>query len=152
MSSFDHVTTIRGGNIFDSSCATIAITTNSVGVMGAGLAKSAASKYPAILPCYREHCKHTPANTLHAPIIVPVEPERQLLLIPTKIDWRKPSEISYVNEALRHIYELQTDLTSLALPPLGCGLGGLDFQRDVRPLYIEWLPQIHVPIELYLPK
>lgn len=149
---FNHVKVIRGKDIFNSSCHTITITTNSVGVMGAGLAKTAADKYPIILPCYREHCKHTPAGTLHHPIIHPVENDRQLLLIPTKTDWRKPSQIAYVDEALRQIYKLQDNLKTLALPALGCGLGGLKFNSDLRPLLIEWLPRIQIPIELYLPK
>ena len=150
--SFDHVNVIRGRNIFNSSCLTVAITTNSVGIMGAGLAKAAADKYPVILPCYREYCKRTPAGTLHHPIIAPVAQGRQLLLVPTKIDWREPSQIAYLDEALRNIYEMQDDLASLALPPMGCGLGGLKFNSDLRPLLIEWLPRIQIPIELYLPE
>ena len=39
---------------------------------------------------------------------------------------------------------------SIALPPIGCGLGGLDFVKQLRPLLIEYLPKIKTPIHLYL--
>ena len=81
------------------------------------------------------------------------KPNLELVLnFPTKNDWRRPSQIEWVDDGLKilrdHYQEL--GITSLALPPLGCGLGGLDW-ADVWPLIQKHLGDLPIEIELWVP-
>lgn len=147
--SWSHVTVIRGGNILDSQCSTITVTTNCVGVMGAGLAKSAANKYPDILSPYRIACNQK-SHTTSRPLHILRERGTNILCFATKQHWRNPSRVEWVESGLQWLVHNQSQFESIAIPPLGCGLGGLNFDRDLRPLLIKYLPQLNIPIELYL--
>lgn len=149
---FNHVNVVRGGDIFSSSCTSIVVTTNSVGVMGAGIARQAAQLYPQLPGILRGICTDVPRGCLHVPHVEPVSADRNVILLPTKSDWRRPSRVSYVEHGLKWLVSWHSELGSIALPPLGCGLGGLNFGQDLRPLLIEYLPLIESPIELYLPE
>ena len=67
--------------------------------------------------------------------------ERQTLLgpcwiinFPTKQHWRNPSKLEWINQGLADLRKVLTEkqIPSIALPPLGCGLGGLDWEM-VKP-------------------
>ena len=149
---FSHVKSIRNRNILKSECQTIIVTTNTVGVMGAGLAKSAANLYPEILPIYRAACNNR-EHTTELPLFIPGNDNRpNILCVATKQHWQNPSQPEWINSALNWIAKNYTQLgiTSLAIPPMGCGLGGLNYQRDLRPLLIKHLPSIQIPVRVYL--
>jgi O-acetyl-ADP-ribose deacetylase (regulator of RNase III) len=60
---------------------------------------------------------------------------QSVLNFPTKDDWRDPSRLAYVAEGLRYLvdhYQVMS-IRSLAVPALGCGLGGLEWS-EVMPL------------------
>lgn len=149
--SFDHVSVFYGSDIWSSSCTSIVVTTNSVGAMGAGLAKQAAQRYPQLVRQHRALCNSAKPGELHAVFVEPVSASRNIILLPTKLDWRNPSRVEYIEAGLQWLVGWSSNLGSIALPPLGCGLGGLNFQRDLRPLLIEYLPRLDWPVELYLP-
>jgi O-acetyl-ADP-ribose deacetylase (regulator of RNase III) len=76
-----------------------------------------------------------------------------ILNFPTKKDWRHPSKLEYVEAGLKDLVRVIRDLhiESLALPPLGCGHGGLDWAL-VRPLIVAAAEDIPtVRIEVYEP-
>jgi O-acetyl-ADP-ribose deacetylase (regulator of RNase III) len=60
---------------------------------------------------------------------------RLIVNFPTKRHWRHPSRLSYVQAGLVSLRDVvvREDLASIAIPPLGCGNGGLDWVQ-VRPL------------------
>ena len=67
---------------------------------------------------------------------------------PTKVEWRDPSRLVYIEKGLPELVRFvrATEIESIAIPPLGCGLGGLDF-ADVRPLIeqaFKTLPDVRV--------
>jgi len=103
-------------------------------VMGAGVALDAFRKYPQLAVELGEAIRQ-----LHwAPLTRPVThfPAYRLSCLPTKYDWRERSNVDLICRGLRQfVDDLPTldPLTSIALPMLGCGLGGLP-ATTVRPL------------------
>lgn len=147
---FGHVRVIRGGNIFETLCDSIVVTTNTVGVMGAGIAKQAKSEFPGLERVYQEACRRK-RHTTERPLICEHESGKTIVCFATKQDWRNPSRVEWIRSGLQYIVENQHSLGgSVAIPPLGCGLGGLDYERDLRPLFIEFLPQLNIDVVLYL--
>jgi O-acetyl-ADP-ribose deacetylase (regulator of RNase III) len=109
-------------------------TVNTVGVMGAGVAKAVRLRYPDIMPPYKAACTHPDPRrrlepgTLH----LYTAPDGRLVVnMATKKDWRDPSEYDWVGAGLvylnRLLCEKRPDIRSVLLPPPGCGHGGLDW-------------------------
>ena len=138
------------GDIFESKCQIITVTVNCVGVMGAGIAKTCKQKFPATFQLYKQKCKageYIPGQ----PHLVSVD--RPLLLFPTKNHWRNPSQMVWIEKGLQRIVNNAHRIESIAIPPLGCGHGGLNWIK-VKALiqkYLEPLQTVEV-IEVYEPK
>ena len=65
---------------------------------------------------------------------------RFIINFPTKLHWKDPSNIEYIEEGLQTLgvaIQLE-EIKSIGIPPLGCGLGGLDW-KDVKPLIDKYL-------------
>jgi O-acetyl-ADP-ribose deacetylase (regulator of RNase III) len=75
------------------------------------------------------------------------------LLFPTKRHWRERSDIQGIEQGLRWIRERYKaeGIQSLAIPALGCGLGGLDW-REVGPLLCQYLADLDINVAIYLPQ
>lgn len=125
-------------NIFDSSAKVLVNPVNCVGVMGAGLAKQFRDKYPDmfkdyVLRCRRGfqpgqlHCWRTPSGQIIANF-------------PTKYHWRDPSRVQYIEDGLEALNSLVLNnrLGSIAMPKIGCGLGGLSWST-VKPIIRRYL-------------
>lgn len=121
----------RRGSILTSTADVIVIPVNTVGVMGAGLAKAAAQKWPHVERAYKDWCRR--AKPRGGMLSIPFPDDRpSACLLATKEHWRTPSRLEWVRSGLDWLLML-THGQSLALPMLGCGLGGLS-ERDVLPL------------------
>ena len=122
----------KRGDIFRSAATYVVIPTNTTGPMGAGLAKMARDRWPGIEDRYKAWCRKRPRAggdfmVMHG---LPV------ICLATKEHWRNPSELAWVERGLlglRHWLEAdcEHDVT-VALPMLGCGLGGLQAADVVR--------------------
>ena len=146
----------RTGDIFeDPDALAIANPVNCHGAMGRGLALEFARKYPNILRPYRALCR---AGTLKpgTPHLVATKGDlpTHIVLFPTKNHWRDPSKLSWIEEGLGHMYRLldAAGISSVALPPLGAGLGNLDWPpvRDAITASAQLHP--HVTTYLYVPR
>ncbi len=75
-----------------------------------------------------------------------------VLNFPTKAHWRSASRLSDITAGLDYLAENieSWGISSLAVPPLGCGEGGLEW-RMVRPLLLQRLAALPVPVVLYAP-
>jgi O-acetyl-ADP-ribose deacetylase (regulator of RNase III) len=128
-----HYTT---GNLLDAPAEALVNTVNEVGVMGKGIALMFRRRFPDNARLYMEAGKAgevrvgrmlvTPAGELTP---------RWIVHFPTKKHWRNPSRIEWVREGLADLVRVVREhgIRSIALPPLGCGNGGLDWQH-VRPM------------------
>jgi len=141
-------------NLFDSSAQVWVNPVNCVGVMGKGIAKQFAIRFPDMLNYYEHACKveksirpGTIYTVPHAPA-----PPNWIVLLATKDHWRDSSKLAWVIDGLDNLAHWCKDegITSLAIPAIGCGLGNLDWSV-VRPLIFDRLGFIP-GLEVYEPK
>lgn len=128
-----------GADIRTDQAQLLVNTVNTVGVMGAGVAKAVRLRYPEIMPTYQAACRsedprrRLEPGTLH---LYGAPDGRLVVNMATKRDWRDPSEYDWVGAGLvylnRLLCEKRTDIKSVLLPPPGCGHGGLDWQAVNR--------------------
>ncbi|WP_296280483.1 macro domain-containing protein [Pseudoxanthomonas sp.] len=146
------------GDMFKSRAEAIVNTVNCVGVMGKGVALRFRTEWPENYQAYKKACDEKwlrPGRLLvfrRGDLLDDVVP-RYLVNFPTKVHWRNKSEISYIEDGLDALLvEIRRlDIKSIAMPPLGCGNGGLDW-RDVRPIIERKLADIvGVDIQVYEP-
>lgn len=127
----------KDGNIFDTTCDFIVNPVNCVGIMGAGLAAEFKKRYPDMLADYVQVCR----NQLLAPgkmHVFMVLPGKYVVNLPTKIHWQSPASISIVEigvNVLADFVENTNLVRSIAIPKLGCGLGGLSWHK-VKPIIV----------------
>jgi len=74
-------------------------------------------------------------------------------LFPTKRHWKEKSDIDGIENGLKWVRDnyKSEGIQSLAIPALGCGLGGLDWQ-DVGPLMCRYLSEMDLQVTIYLPQ
>jgi len=138
------------GNIFDSDAKTLVNTVNCVGIMGKGLAKEFKIRFPDMYQAYVNACRRGELRS--GRLFVHRDLMKTVLCFPTKDNWKGPSKYEFIDAGLKAIAENyeKWDLESLALPPLGTGLGGLDWKR-VKELMIKFLGHLPMDIEVYEP-
>ena len=129
------------GNIFDSGCEALVNPVNCVGVMGKGLALQFRHRFPANFQAYRDACaRHAVRPGRCLVFDTGAKPTRSIVNFPTKRHWRDRSRIDDIADGLDDLVRILHRRTSLsvAVPPLGCGLGGLPWPR-VRSLLLDRL-------------
>lgn len=124
------------GNLLDAPVEALVNTVNTVGVMGKGIALQFKRAFPENFTAYERACKAGEVkpgkmfvfatHALHGP--------RYIINFPTKRHWRGSSRIEDIEAGLHAlIAEIRRlGIRSIAVPPLGCGNGGLDW-AEVRP-------------------
>lgn len=118
------------GNLLDSDCECLVNTINTEGVMGKGIALEFKKRYPAMFNKYREACLRGEIKA--GDIWTWKEPGGKLIFnAATKGPWRWPSRYEFIESCLRNLAEeaWRCDEPRIALPPLGCGNGGLEWHR-----------------------
>lgn len=118
-------------NIFDANAEALVNTVNCVGVMGRGLALQFKKRFPKNFAEYEIACKRkevVPGRMfLHATgnLMNP----RFIINFPTKRHWREASLLEDIETGLAALKQeiIRNQIKSIAIPPLGCGLGGLDW-------------------------
>ena len=138
------------GDIFSSSAKILVNPVNCVGVMGAGLAKEFAHRYPEILVPYRKECAE---KTLHLGrvALVPTRKDHPMvLLFPTKNNWSDRSHINWIEQGLESTKRILEwgGVESIAFPKLGCGLGGLPW-APVKELMSKSLGTLECRVEIF---
>ena len=150
----DNISLIQG-DLFQTDMDTIVITVNCVGVMGKGIALEMKNKAPEAYEKYLNLCSAGKMK-IGESIIYDEDLEslngKKLLFFPTKSHWRTPSKLFEIKSGLKHFVENYgtMGIQSIAFPALGCGNGGLNW-NDVKPMMIEYLEDLDIDIEIYLP-
>ncbi len=139
------------GDIFESSAQTLVNTVNTVGVMGKGVALGFRKHFPEMYEDYVLRCKRREVQ-LGKPYLYRRVVPPHIINFPTKEHWRSVSRLEDIVEGLQYLRARvhKWGLTSLAVPPLGCGEGQLEW-RVVGPTLYRDLNQLGIPIELYAP-
>ncbi|RZM19678.1 MAG: Appr-1-p processing protein [Pedobacter sp.] len=128
------------GNLLQAQVEALVNTVNCVGVMGKGIAFQFAEKFHQNTSVYKAACK---AHTLHPGGLLVVELQLELenqlprfiINFATKDHWRSQTQLKWIEEGLQKlVVEVrERGISSIAIPALGCGNGGLDWNL-VRPL------------------
>lgn len=139
----------KQGDIFTSDCKTLVVPTNCMGPMGAGLAKQFRDRFVGLETRHKEMCRHG-AICIGRLWLWKGDDTKWILALPTKTDWRLPSNMQYVKTGLDIFVETyqEYNLESVAFPVLGCGLGGLD-KEEVIDVMVNKLSDLSIKIELY---
>ena len=142
------------GNLLDADIDALVNTVNTVGVMGKGIALQFKNAYPGNFKVYRDACKRSEVHlgemfVFDAGQLVRL---RWIINFPTKQHWKSPSRLKDIESGLEDLRRVLVDLgvSSVAVPPLGCGNGGLSWS-DVLPLIERKLDGLDVAVLIYPP-
>jgi O-acetyl-ADP-ribose deacetylase (regulator of RNase III) len=138
------------GNLLNAEAEALVNTVNCVGVMGKGIALQFKQAYPEMNKAYEKSCERGEM----VPGRVQVWPTGQLggpkyiINFPTKREWFRKSSYADIQSGLGSLVAevRRLGIASIAVPPLGCGNGGLSWAK-VRPMIVEAfaaLPKVRV--------
>jgi len=139
------------GDILKSKAQTLVNTVNCVGIMGKGIALEFKNRFPEMFRDYIQRCERNEVNVgvpyLYKSLFGP-----QIVNFPTKEHWKSVSKIGDIEKGLDYLvsHYKEWGITSLAIPPLGCGNGQLEWAA-VGPLIYRKLKHLDIPIEIYAP-
>ena len=119
--------------------------------MGKGIALQAKKKYPELYHKYKDICDNKKMQPGKPRLLTISSSNKRFLLFPTKDHWKYPSKYEWIEEGLKRIRENQNKIKNgLALPPLGCGNGQLDWIR-VRKMIVNNLKDCDFDLYIYEP-
>ena len=148
--------TYTSGDILNADVEALVNTVNCVGVMGRGIALQFKNMFPENFEAYAAACAREevrPGKMFIYPTGALTNP-RFIVNFPTKRHWRGKSRVDDIDSGLNALREeiVRRGIRSIAIPPLGSGLGGLDWQ-DVKPRIVLALSSLQdVDIRVYEPK
>ena len=146
--------TYKTGNLLAARTEALVNTVNTVGVMGKGIALQFKEKFPENYRAYIAACKRDEVQIgkMFVTEVNRMDGLRYIINFPTKKHWRFPSRIEYIRAGLLDLQKVITEknIQSIALPPLGCGNGGLDWS-EVKPLIQNLLGDLPVAITVFEP-
>lgn len=143
------------GNLMTSSAEALVNTVNTVGVMGKGIALQFKEEFPKNFTTYAKACRSgelVPGKLLITKETNRTGEEKTIINFPTKLHWRNPSRYEYITEGLTELVKAisEHNIKSIAIPPLGCGNGGLDW-NIVKGMVEEALKDVEIDICIYEP-
>jgi len=123
----------RAGDIFAEEAEALVNTVNCVGVMGRGIALQFKKAWPENFKAYAAACrKHeVQPGSMFVFETGQLTPPRFIINFPTKRHWRDRSRIEDIEAGLKALVKeiRKRGIRSIAVPPLGAGLGGLDWSQ-----------------------
>ena len=143
------------GNILRADAQAIVNTVNTAGVMGKGIALQFKERYPANFKEYARQCRMglVQIGKMLVTKDISLDGETIIINFPTKTDWFKKSQYSYIEEGLEDLVRVieENNIKSIAIPPLGCGNGGLRWEK-VKALMEQYLSNLKtVEVTVYEP-
>ena len=145
----------KKGDLLASTDGVLVNTVNTVGVMGKGIALQFRDEFPHNYEVYVEACRKGelyPGKLLVVDDKSPRYGVKTIVNLPTKIHWRNPSKYEYVEKGLEALREfiIANNVEAISIPPLGCGNGGLDWNR-VKSMITHYLADLHSTLHIYEP-
>ncbi|MDQ6991435.1 MAG: macro domain-containing protein, partial [Mariprofundaceae bacterium] len=126
------------GNLLKADVEALVNTVNTVGIMGKGIALQFRQAFPEMYKAYEKACKagELELGKVHVFDLGGLtDGARWVINFPTKKHWRSKSKIKDIEAGLQDLVATiqRLGIKSIAIPPLGCGYGGLDW-AEVYPL------------------
>ncbi len=132
------------GNLFEAEVEALVNTVNTVGVMGKGIALQFSRAFPEIMKPYKNACKSgkLEVGNVFTVRVSMLEGPKYIINFPTKKHWKGDSKIEFIQSGLQSLKDEieRLGIKSVAIPPLGCGLGGLrwsDVKREMESILAE---------------
>lgn len=145
---------VHQGNLLESNADALVNTVNTKGVMGKGIALQFKRAFPDNYKAYRAACEagEVQLGRMFVTATGRLDSPRLIINFPTKAHWKSRSRLRDVETGLRDLRRVlaENQVNSVALPPLGCGLGGLRWD-DVRPKIDEALGDLPIDITVFEP-
>ena len=143
------------GDLFTSTTQVLVNAVNCVGIMGKGLALTFKHRYPANFEAYYWAVRAKKVK-IGEPFVYtcPIgESPQYIVNFPTKIHWKDRSRLPHIEVGLIALrrWLLYEEIESIAIPQLGCGLGGLEWPHVRRLIQKHLSPLEGIRIELYGP-
>ncbi len=146
--------TEAAGNLLEADVDALVNTVNTVGVMGKGIALQFKNAFPENFEAYRRACEQETVRLGEMFVFETGTLGRPRLIInfPTKQHWRARSRLPDIEAGLDALCAIvrEHELKSIAVPPLGCGSGGLDW-ADVLPSILTRLDELEAEVWIYPP-
>jgi len=131
---------------------------NCVGVAGKGLALEFKKRFPEAFKSYKNNCDAGNIVIGHITAFKLLDAVPFVINFPTKKHWKDDSKIEYIEQGLftlagflTFLSEKPSPIYSVAVPALGCGLGGLHW-GDVKPLIVSALEPINITTYIIEPR
>jgi len=139
----------KGDLLQQSDVDAIVNTVNCVGVMGKGIALQFKKKWPANFKAYAAACKlgEVRPGRMFVYDTGSLATPKYIINFPTKDHWRGKSHIEFIQDGLIDLIRVikQLKIRSIALPPLGCGNGGLGW-TEVKSLIEDAFTELNVEL------
>ena len=122
--------TYKVGNIFESMADILINPINTKGVMGKGLALQFKNGYPEMFKQYKNLCSQNKLKP-GGKLFIYERNNKFVVNYPTKIDYRNPSSVKIIGSSIDQLKNFlkKHPQKTVAIPPLGCGLGGLTYDK-----------------------
>ncbi len=146
-----HFTLLYEGSLLDSPRQTLVNTVNCKGAMGKGIAELFKKRYPSMFEDYKAKCDKGEVKP-GRPYIYKLPNGKIVINFPTKDHWKNPSQLIWIQNGLDYIkkHYKEWGITSIAIPPLGCGHGGLNWET-VSSMIIGTLADVDIPVDIFCP-
>lgn len=141
------------GDLLATDAEALVNTVNTVGVMGKGIALQFKQAFPDNYAAYEAACRREEVKIGKMFVFHRLNNPRIIINFPTKKHWKGKSKIEDVKAGLKSLIEVvkKERIQSIAVPPLGCGNGGLEWS-DVKPLIEKAFSELpEVVVQLFYP-
>ena len=140
------------GNIIKADVEALVNTVNTVGVMGKGIALAFKKAFPENYKIYRKLCEEKQFN-IGDVLVTNTGQIRPKFIVnfPTKKHWKSRSKIEFIETGMKELVKeiKRNKINSIAIPPLGCGNGGLNW-NDVKSIILKELEEVDKDIEVII--
>ncbi|MGL6339867.1 MAG: type II toxin-antitoxin system antitoxin DNA ADP-ribosyl glycohydrolase DarG, partial [Waterburya sp.] len=145
----------KQGNLLEENIEALVNTVNCVGVMGKGIALQFKQAFPENFKQYKKACDHKKVQpgrmfTTSTGQLFP----KYIINFPTKNHWKGKSKIEDIESGLKALVKevRQLNIKAIAIPPLGCGNGGLDWAQ-VKPMIVNaFVELLDVQVVIFEPE
>ncbi|MFP4026005.1 MAG: macro domain-containing protein [Thiohalospira sp.] len=118
------------GNILESKAEALVNTVNTVGVMGKGIALAFKNSFPQVFHEYEKAVNNLEISVGKVQVVkTNMLSPKYVINFPTKKHWRYPSKVQFIEDGLNDLVDKieKYNIKSIAIPPLGCGNGNLEW-------------------------
>ena len=148
--------TYKKGNLLADEATALVNTVNIMGVMGKGIALAFKKEFPWNYRVYVDACQGGLVGIGKLLLMDDTSEtygSKLIINFATKIHWSKPSEYFFIEAGLEELVNCINDhkIPSIAIPALGCGNGGLEWQI-VKPMIEKHLSGLNIIINIYEPQ